>query len=253
MTFGLALALVLAIVIGLSLGMLGGGGAIVTLPVLVYVAGIPTQQAVGMSIAVVGATSLIGSVVQYLRGHFHVQATVLFTLTGMVGAYFGAGLTHLLPPSVLLLLFACLMLVVGGIMLRGRRATDGTGECRPLRCLMIGAAVGVLTGFLGVGGGFLLVPMLVFFAGLDMRRAVGSSLAIIALNSIAGLVGHLRYTALDWGLTASFLVVALIGMWLGLALAGRIPEQTLRKLFAGFVLAVAGVLLITNVTALIGS
>jgi uncharacterized membrane protein YfcA len=244
---------VLAIVIGLSLGMLGGGGAIVTLPVLVYVAGIPTQQAVGMSIAVVGATSLIGSVVQYLRGHFHVQATVLFTLTGMVGAYFGAGLTHLLPPSVLLLLFACLMLVVGGIMLRGRRATDGTGECCPLRCLMIGAAVGVLTGFLGVGGGFLLVPMLVFFAGLDMRRAVGSSLAIIALNSIAGLVGHLRYTALDWGLTASFLVVALIGMWLGLALAGRIPEQTLRKLFAGFVLAVAGVLLITNVTALIGS
>jgi uncharacterized membrane protein YfcA len=253
MTFGLTLALVLAILIGLSLGMLGGGGAIVTLPVLVYVAGIPTPQAVGMSIAVVGATSLIGSVVQYLRGHFHVQATVLFTLTGMVGAYLGAGLTHLLPPSVLLLLFACLMLVVGGVMLRGRRATDGTGECRPLRCLMIGAAVGVLTGFLGVGGGFLLVPTLVFFAGLDMRRAVGSSLAIIALNSIAGLVGHLRYTALDWGLTASFLAVALIGMGLGLALAGRIPEHTLRKVFAGFVLAVAGVLLLTNVTVLLGS
>ncbi len=253
MTWGLALALVLALVIGLSLGLLGGGGAIVTLPVLVYVAGIPTQQAVGMSMAVVGATSLIGGVVQYLRGHVHVQATWLFTLTGMAGAYVGAGLTHLLPSSVLLLLFACLMLVVGGVMLRGRRATEGTGACRPLRCLMIGAAVGVLTGFLGVGGGFLLVPMLVFFAGLEMRRAVGSSLAIIALNSIAGLVGQLRYTALDWVLTAGFLVVALIGMWLGLALAGRIPEHTLRKLFAGFVLAVACLLLITNVTALMGS
>lgn len=253
MTWGLALALVLALVIGLSLGLLGGGGAIVTLPVLVYVAGIPTQQAVGMSMAVVGATSLIGGVVQYLRGHVHVQATLLFTLTGMAGAYVGAGLTHLLPSSVLLLLFACLMLVVGGVMLRGRRATEGTGACRPLRCLMIGAAVGVLTGFLGVGGGFLLVPMLVFFAGLEMRRAVGSSLAIIALNSIAGLVGQLRYTALDWVLTAGFLVVALIGMWLGLALAGRIPEHTLRKLFAGFVLAVACLLLITNVTALMGS
>jgi len=118
---------------------------------------------------------------------------------------------------------------------------------------MIGAAVGVLTGFLGVGGGFLLVPMLVFVAGLEMRRAVGSSLAIIALNSTAGLVGHLQYTAFDWGLTASFLVVALIGMGLGLALAGRIPEHTLRKLFAGFVLAVACVLLITNVTALMRS
>jgi uncharacterized protein len=253
MTWGLASALVLAIVIGVSLGLLGGGGAIVTLPVLVYVAGIPTQQAVGMSLAVVGATSLIGSVVQYLRGHVHVQATLLFALTGIVGAYFGAGLTHLLPPSTLLLLFACLMLVVGGVMLRGRRATDGTGVCRPLRCLMVGAAVGVLTGFLGVGGGFLLVPMLVFFAGLEMREAAGSSLAIIALNSIAGLVGQLRYTALDWGLTAGFLVVALIGMWLGLALAGRIPEHMLRKLFAGLVLAVACVLLITNVTALIRS
>jgi hypothetical protein len=253
MTFGLELALVLAVLIGLSLGMLGGGGAIVTLPVLVYVAGIPLHKAVGMSIAVVGATSLIGSFVQYLRGHFHAQATLLFALTGMVGAYFGAGLTHLLPPFVLMLLFACLMLVVGGVMLRGRRETDGQGECRPLRCLAIGAAVGVLTGFLGVGGGFLIVPMLVLFAGLDMTKAVGSSLAIIALNSISGLVGQLRYTELDWVLTAGFLAVALIGMLIGLALAGRIPEQTLRKLFAGFVIAVGGVLLITNVIALKGS
>jgi uncharacterized membrane protein YfcA len=206
-----------------------------------------------MSIAVVGGTSLIGSVVQYLRGHFHVQATLLYIPTGMAGAYLGAGLTHLLPPAVLLLLFAGLMLVVGGIMLRGRRATEGTGVCRPLRCLMMGAAVGVLTGFLGVGGGFLLVPTLVLFAGLEMRSAVGSSLAIIALNSLAGLVGQLRYTALDWGLTTGFLGVALIGMGLGLALAGRIPEHTLRQLFAGLVLAVACVLLITNVTALIRS
>ena len=91
MTVGLVLALGLAILIGLSLGMLGGGGAIVTLPVLVYVAGIPTPQAVGMSIAVVGTTSLIGSVVQYLRGHFHVQATLLFTLTGMGGPTLGRG------------------------------------------------------------------------------------------------------------------------------------------------------------------
>jgi uncharacterized membrane protein YfcA len=253
MTLGLALALVLAILIGSSLGMLGSGGAIVTLPVLVYVAGIPTQKAVGMSIAIVGATSFIGSFVQYLRGHFHVQATLLFTLTGMVGAYFGAVLTHLLPPPVLMLVFACLMLVVGGVMLRGRRETEGKRECRPLRCLMIGAAVGVLTGFLGVGGGFLLVPTLVFVAGLDMRRAVGSSLAIIALNSISGLVGQLRYIELDWVLTSGFLAVALVGMLLGLALAGRIPEQTLRKVFAGFVIAVACILLITNVVTLMWS
>jgi uncharacterized membrane protein YfcA len=253
MTFGLALALVLAILIGLALGMLGGGGAIVTLPVLVYVAGIPPQKAVGMSLAVVGATSLIGSGVQYLRGHFHVQATLLFALTGTIGAYFGAGLTHLLPPPVLMLLFASLMLVVGSIMLRGRRAAESKGECHPLRCLALGAVVGVLTGFLGVGGGFLIVPALVLFAGIDMTKAVGSSLAIIALNSVSGLMGQLQHTTLDWALTSGFLAVALIGMLIGLALAQRISQQTLRRLFAGFVIAVAGVLFITQVIALMRS
>jgi uncharacterized membrane protein YfcA len=253
MTFGLVLGLVLAVCIGLSLGLLGGGGAIVTLPMLVYVAGVPPQKAVGMSIAVVGATSLIGSVVQYLRGHFHVPAMLFFALTGMMGAYLGAGLTHLLPPAVLMLLFACLMLVVGGVMLRGRRETAGKGECRPLRCLATGAAVGVLTGFLGVGGGFLIVPALVLFAGIDMTRAIGSSLAIIALNSASGLVGQLRHTKLDWVLTSVFLAVALIGMLIGLALAECISPQTLSKLFAGFVIAVACVLLIVNVVALVGS
>lgn len=253
MLFGLTLALVLAVLIGLSLGLLGGGGAIVTLPVLVYVAGVPPQRAVGMSIALVGGTSLIGGFLQYFRGDFHVRATVLFAVTGMLGAYFGAGLTHLLPPPMLLPVFALLMLAVGGAMLRGRRKTSGKGECLPLRCLAIGAGVGILTGFLGVGGGFLIVPALVLFAGLDINKAAGSSLAIIALNSTSGLVGQLRYTQLDWTLTSAFLAASIVGMLIGLALVGRIPEQALQKLFAWFVITVAGFILITNAIVLIRS
>lgn len=250
MTFGVGLALLLAVLIGLSLGLLGGGGAIVTLPVLVYVAGIPPQDAVGMSIAVVGGTSLVGGFVQYFRGHLDVQTTLLFGLTGMIAAYWGARLTHLLSASVLMLLFACLMLLVGALMFRGRREAHTRRQCRPLHCLAIGAALGVLTGFLGVGGGFLIVPALFLFAGLEMTKAAGTSLAIIAMNSASGLLGQLRFARLDWRLTSGFLVCALVGMLFGLTLAGRIPEQTLRKMFAWLVIAMGGFILIANLTGL---
>jgi len=251
MTLALVFALVLAVLIGLALGLVGGGGAIVTLPVLVYVAGVTPQTAVGMSIAIVGATSLVGGCVQYLRGRIHPRATLLFAPTGIIGAYFGSGLTHLVPPTALMLIFACLMLLVGSAMLRNRPEQRGAGACRPLRCLALGTAVGVLTGFLGVGGGFLIVPMLVLFAGLDMTRAVGSSLAIIAVNSAAGLMGHLRYAALDWTVTGSFIAVAVVGMAAGFAVAGRFSEQRLRKLFATLVIVVAAAILAAQVPTLI--
>ena len=253
MTFGLVLALMLAVLIGLSLGMLGSGGAIVTLPVLVHVAGIPAPQAVGMSMAVVGGASLVGAVFKYRLGHFHAQATLLFALTGMVGAYLGAGLTHLLAPEVLMLLFACLMLVVAAAMLRRRGEKHRPGVCRPVRCLAIGAAVGLLTGFLGVGGGFLIVPALILFAGVETDKAIGSSLAIVALNSLSGLAGQLRYTELNYGLTLAFLGVALTGMLIGLAISKRFPEPTLRKGFAWFIIAVASVILATTIVTIMGT
>jgi uncharacterized membrane protein YfcA len=171
---------------------------------------------------------------------------LLFALTGMVGGYFGAGLTHLLPPSVLMLMFAGLMLMVGGAMLRVRREIGVKGECRPLRCLAIGAAVGVLTGFLGVGGGFLIVPVLILFAGLDVPKAVGTSLAIIGLNSLSSLAGQLRHTSLDWQVVFQFLAAALTGMSAGLALSGKFADQTLKKLFAWLVIGVATAVLATT-------
>ncbi|GAC1652664.1 MAG: hypothetical protein NVS9B15_13230 [Acidobacteriaceae bacterium] len=233
------LAFLFALIIGLSLGALGSGGSIVTLPVLVYVAHINPKSAVGMSMAIVGATSMVAAFLHWQRGRFHKKAALLLGVTGMGGAYLGSAFTHLVSSSTLLLMFAAIMLTVGLIMLRGGFQGLTPGECRPLRCAAVGAAVGVLTGFLGVGGGFLIVPALVLFAGLDTKKAVGTSLAIIAMNSFSGLFGQLRYASVDWQLTAGFTVLALAGMLIGLALSSRVSEPALRRAFAVLLLIVA--------------
>lgn len=239
MDLNTTLALALAALIGASLGLLGSGGSIITLPVLVYVLGIPARQAIAMSLVVVGAVSFVGALLHLRSGQFHLRAVLLLGFTGMVGAYFGSALTHRVPADVLMLLFAGLMLAVGVVMLRRQKFVGHADRCYPLRCLAIGAAVGGLTGFLGVGGGFLIVPSLVLLAGIDAKKAVGASLGIIALNSASGFVGHLRFSDLDWPLTSSFLAVALAGMWLGAALMGRISEDGLRRAFAWSLVAVA--------------
>ncbi len=241
------LALLMAVGVGLSLGLLGSGGSIVMLPVLVYVAGIPVQQAVGMSLAIVGGTSLIGAYLHYRQGHFHAKATAIFSASGIIGAYFGSFLTHLVSQHVLMLLFSALMLVVGGAMLRGKRESVGERRCRLVPCSLVGGCVGVLTGFLGVGGGFLIVPALVLLAGIETNRAVGSSLAIIALNSVSGVLGHLTETAIDWRLTGFFLLSALIGMMVGTWFSSNIPEQRLKRLFAWFVVLMAVAIAAVNI------
>lgn len=245
--FNTAIALALTLLVGLSLGMLGSGGSIVMLPVLVYVGGVPAQAAVSMSLAIVGGTSVVGAYLRYRQGHYHWKATAIFSLSGVVGAFFGSMLTHLVSQQVLMLLFSALMLTVAVAMLRGRRKSDQKSECRVIRCIVIGGCVGVLTGFLGVGGGFLIVPALVLFAGIETNRAVGASLAIIAFNSASGIVGHLRQHALDWPLTLLFLAVAIMGMMVGTPIATRIPEQRLQVVFAWFVLLVAVVIATINV------
>lgn len=245
------IALTLALLVGLSLGVLGSGGSIVMLPVLVYVAGVPAQQAVSMSLAIVGGTSIVGAYLHFRQGHYHWKATAIFSLSGVVGAFFGSMLTHLVSQQGLMLLFSGLMLAVAVAMLRGRGDSDHKYECHVLRCVIIGGCVGVLTGFLGVGGGFLIVPALVLFAGIETNKAVGASLAIIAFNSASGIVGHLRHAALDWRLTLLFLAVASIGMMIGTPIATRIPEQRLRIVFAWFVLLAAVAIATMNVYDLI--
>lgn len=239
MTGGMALSLALAVLIGVTLGALGGGGSVLTLPIFVFVAGIPAQEAVAMSMAVVGGTSLFGAVLHWRNGNFHAKAAFLFAATGVAGAYGGSFLTHMVSQRVLLGIFAVLMLVTGIAMIRKRVEKSDKRRCRIWPCLMIGATVGVLTGFLGVGGGFLIVPALVLFAGIETKAAVGSSLAIIALNSVGGLVGQLQRVSLDWRLTFAFLGLALVGMIGGLFVAERVPGEVLSRAFGWFVVVLA--------------
>ncbi len=243
-----ALGLILAVAIGVSLGLLGSGGSIVTLPVLVYVAGVPVKSAVGMSLAIVGGTSVAGAWWKHRQGLVHWRAAGLFGGAGMVGSLVGAQFTRLVSPGVLMLLFAALMVVVAARMLaqRGDEGIEPLPDCRPIRCGLAGLVVGVLTGFLGVGGGFLIVPAMILFARLPMAVAVGTSLVVIAANSLAGLAGHLRHDGFDGRITLGFLAAALLGMAGGMRLGGRLPTVVLRRAFGGLVLAVAGFVIAKN-------
>jgi uncharacterized protein len=242
----LALALLLAAVIGLSLGLLGSGGSIVTLPVLVYVVRVPVHEAVGMSLLIVGATSGLGSLINMRRGDFDLRAGTFFALSGIVGAFIGSRFTHMVSARALLLCFGALMLIVGLRMLLGSQEAQPGRQCRPLRCLVIGVTVGLLTGFLGVGGGFVILPALVLFAGLEMKPAVGTSLAVIAVNSFAGLLGQLRFVQFEWPLTFAFLASAAIGMLGGLTVAKHISSGALRRGFAWSIFALGTFLLLKN-------
>lgn len=236
---GLMGALVLALLIGLVLGSMGSGGAILTLPVLVYVAGFEPQSAVAMSLAVVGTTSVLAALLHAKRGHFHGKAALLLGTTGVVGAYIGSTATQMVSSRTLMLVFSGLLLVVGLVMFRGSVAGLPPGVCQPVRCLTLGAAVGLLTGFLGVGGGFLIVPALVLFAGLETKAAIGTSLAIIALNSAAGFAGQIRYTDVDWRVTLALTGCTTAGMFVGFLIANRITEETSRKAFASLLVTVS--------------
>lgn len=238
------LALLGAVGIGLSLGLTGAGGSILTLPVLVYLAGIPPREAVALSLLVVGTAALVGAGQRMRRGEVHFQAVGMFVSSGVIGAAAGARLTPFLSPSALMISFAVLMVIVGVRMLLPSNAEPAlAAECKPLRCLLAGAGVGVLTGFLGVGGGFLLMPALVKFARLPLRAATGTSLAVIACNSAAGFVAHLGDAPIRWTLAAVFAVIAAAGVLAGGKIASKLPENALRRGFALLVLATAGVVL----------
>ncbi len=237
----------LTVLIGLSLGALGSGGAILMLPMLVYVAGFEPRQAVAVSLAVMAGTSLAGALAYGRRGDFSPRLALVFGLGGIVGAFAGSSATRLVSPVVLMLIFGALLLAVGVHMLRDRQALVCGNPCLPPRCFLIALGIGVLTGFLGVGGGFLLVPALMRFAGLSHRSAVGTSLALIGLNSIAGLAGQLRYTSLDWGLIGWFLLFAICGVAAGIVISRRMPAESLKAAFAWLLVAIGAGVTVANV------
>ena len=213
---------------------------------LVYVARVEVHAAIGMSLAIVGTTALVGGIAQARLGRVSLRAALLFGAAGMLGAPLGARGTHLVAGRVLLALFAALMIAVGGLMLRPRRPQTAAHRAPVPVLAAAGFAVGLLTGFLGVGGGFLIVPALTLLAGLPIQLAVGSSLPVIAANSASGLFGHLRDGGLPVGLTVALTAAAAAGALAGVRLAAALDAARLRRAFALFVIAVGLFLLAKN-------
>ena len=246
----LPLALSLATLIGLSLGLLGGGGSILTVPVLVYVLGFAAKPAIATSLPVVGVTSLVGAALHWRFGNVRVATALTFGPLAMVGAFAGAKLSVFLSGAVQLALLAVVMLAAAGSMLRvNRDATDGPASAARLRfglLVPVALVVGALTGLVGIGGGFLVVPALVLLARVPMREAVGTSLLIIAMNSAAGFAGYLGTVDLDWGFLAGFTTAAVAGALVGTMLVSRVPQAALKRGFGVFLLAVGGFVLFQN-------
>ncbi len=246
----LILVLSLAVLIGVSLGMLGGGGSILTVPILVYAAGLPAKEAIAASLFVVGVTSLAGVVSHARGGRVMWRTGLLFGLAGMAGAFLGGLVGGHAPGDWLLIAFALMMVATSLAMLRGRKTKPAAahgrtdGELPLARILIDGSVVGLVTGLVGAGGGFLVVPALVLLGGLPMSVAVGTSLLVIAMKSFAGLAGYLTSVHLDWPLILGVTAAAVVGSVLGGRLAGKVPEAALRKAFGWFVLVMGGYVLV---------
>jgi uncharacterized membrane protein YfcA len=241
-----------ALAIGLSLGILGGGGSILTVPIFVYVMGYSAKQSIAMSLVVVGATSLVGAIRHWRAGSFDVRAAIVFGVLAMVGARGGAELARFVPGIVQLSLLGVVMVVAAGLMLRRGEQPTETAKARPndavaaLATAVVGVAVGVLTGLVGVGGGFLFVPSLVLLARLPMKTAVGTSLFVIALSTASGALGYRGQTIVPWDVVGWFTLIATAGIFVGTYLLRYVSQQALRRAFAYFLFGMAGFVLYQN-------
>ena len=245
-----ALGIALAGVIGIALGLLGGGGSILTVPVLVYVLGFDAKPAIAMSLIIVGTAALGGAVRHWQHGTLRVRTALIFGACAMLGAYLGARLSVLLSGAVQLLLLATAMLAAAvsmyrragaddaapddGLVVAGRAPAPPAPPATPrfVAIEVIGFGVGVLTGLAGVGGGFLIVPALVVFGAVPMRQAVGTSLLVIAMNCAAAFAGYSAHVPIPWGFVALFTLVAVAGSVAGTALGKRVPATALKRGFA---------------------
>jgi uncharacterized membrane protein YfcA len=251
----IALTIALAVLIGVTLGLLGGGGSILTVPLLAYVAGMEAKQAIATSLLVVGVTSAVGAVAHARAGRVQWRTGLVFGAAGMAGAYTGGLLARFVPGTVLLTGFAVIMIATAIAMLRGRKNAGADGARRPLPMVKIvleGLVVGLVTGLVGAGGGFLVVPALALLGGLPMPVAVGTSLVVIAMKSFAGLGGYLASVQIDWVMAGAVTAAALVGGVLGTRLTALVNPDALRKAFGWFVLAMSSVILGQEIHPVVG-
>lgn len=255
-----------SIFIGIALGLIGGGGSILTVPVLVYLFGIDAVLATGYSLFIVGSTSLVGSFSYFKKGLVNIKTAVIFGIPSIIAVFitrayivpaipqeiFSVGSFTVTKSILLMLLFAVLMIFASFSMIK--KDKPGPNEPKPNSqqfnyplILVEGAVVGMLTGLVGAGGGFLIIPALVLLSKLPMKEAVGTSLVIIAAKSLVGFLGESSETLIDWVFLVKVMGFALIGIFIGMALSKRIDGQKLKSAFGWFVL-VMGIYIIIKET-----
>lgn len=268
-----------SIVMGLSLGLIGGGGSILTVPILVYLFKVEAVEATAYSLFIVGLTALFGGVGYLKKKEVDLKVGFLFAVPSFIGVYLTRAYvvpslpdpilklteTFVLSKSLLVMLvFAVLMVAASVSMIKGgKKATDDQSQKSQTRApmsattrgLLIGAeglVVGGVTGFVGAGGGFLIIPALVVLVGMPMKRAVGTSLFIIAAKSLIGFIGDLqsKQTPVAWGLILAISAIALVGLIVGMKLSHRVPEAKLKKGFGIFVLLMGSVILIDQLRSM---
>lgn len=250
-----ALTIGLAGLVGISLGLLGGGGSILMVPILTYVAGMPAREAMAASLVVIGVTSLATLPTHARQGNVRWRIGAIFGGSGVVGAFAGGLAGGAVPATILMVGFAAMMLAAGTAMLRGRRVT--VDQFRRERSVwwsvVVGLLVGFLSGLVGAGGGFLLVPALTLLGRLPLSSAVGTSLVVIFMNALAGFSGYVGSLTVPWGVIAPVSIAAVIGSLLGARLVVRIASVKLRRGFGYFVLSVAALVLVQEVPYPLGA
>jgi uncharacterized membrane protein YfcA len=250
-------------VVGLSLGATGGGGSLLAIPILVYVLGVSVQAAAAISLVVVALSALLGVYQRRESGQVKLKAAVIFSITGVMGAWTGAFGHRFMREETVLLLFGLLMIVAAWQMWRQGRhrqesaSSENCSERFPRSCWykvsLIGVIVGLLTGLFGVSGGFVIVPALTLVLGFPIRAAVGTSLLIIALVAVGGIFGHLRAGQIDWQLTGLLLLGSAFGMTGGSWVAQQVSPATLTKSFAAVAIVVGIIIIFRNSWRLIGT
>jgi uncharacterized membrane protein YfcA len=275
------LAILAGLVTGVVLGLFGSGGSIIALPALLYLLDVAPKSAIAMSLGVVGVTATITAIDHWRRGNVVIRVALVFGLFGVMGTFAGARLGLLTPVVIQLVLFALVMYAAAWRMLKPAKlnpatlnpagpaaSTDGViatadgtvvfSHCHHFfsPCMghiaLHGIGVGILTGLVGVGGGFLIVPALVLLSGIPMKQAVGTSLAIVAAKSYAGFVGYMGGVPIDYALMGAFTAVTVVGSFIGTRLAGRVSQAALKKSFAWFLVVVASYILLKSVVGELG-
>lgn len=247
--------LFLSILIGLSLGLLGGGGSILTVPVIHYVMGMETHEAIAASLAVVGTTSIAALIPHARAGRVQWKTGALFGVAAMLGAFLAGQVARYIPSAILMAGFGIMMFVTAVAMLR-KKAPKDPGVRKPRAnlglILVEGLVVGAVTGLVGAGGGFLVVPALVLLGGLAITEAIGTSLLVIAMKSFAAFAGSAGSVHLDWKIIASVAVMAVLGSILGGWLAGKVSATRLQGLFGWFIVVMAVFVLVQEIPRALG-